>query len=87
MGSFQDFSIRLGLHRVELRVLFGCRRKLFWLIKNNSYEITIRNTAYSTTGVPPFTLLMWGQKETHEQNLRKSILLSSTKREENRIEL
>ena len=39
-------------------------------------------------GIPRFTLLLWGhQKEMRKKKRRKSRLLSSTKGEENRIEL
>ena len=38
---------------------------------------------YMRTGIPRFTLLMWG----HKNKTHKSRLLSSTKGEENRIEL
>ena len=40
------------------------------------------------TGIPRFTLIMWGHtKKTWKQKPRKSRLLSSTKGEETRIEL
>ena len=41
------------------------------------------------TGIPRFTLLTWGQKKTLMHKARKSRLLrlSSTKGEENKIEL
>ena len=40
------------------------------------------------TGILRFTLLIWGHKiKPQKQKLRKSRLLSSTKEEENRIEL
>ena len=39
------------------------------------------------TGIPRFTLIMWGHKrKTVEEKQRKSRLLSSSKGEENRIE-
>ena len=38
------------------------------------------------TGIPRFTLLMWGHKKNRKQK-RKSRLLSSTKGKENMIEL
>ena len=39
------------------------------------------------TGIPRFTLLMWGNiKNRGKRKLRKSRLLSSTKGKENRIE-
>ena len=39
------------------------------------------------TGIPRFTLLMWGRiKKMREQKLRKLRSLSSSKGEENRIE-
>ena len=37
------------------------------------------------TGIPGFTLLMWGHIKKRKQKPRKSRLLSSTKGEENRI--
>ena len=39
-----------------------------------------------STGIPRFTLLMWGPKKTGKQKPHKLRLLSSTKGEENRIE-
>ena len=43
---------------------------------------------FQSTGIPRFTLLMWGhKKKTRKQKPRKSRLLISTKGEENRIEL
>ena len=40
------------------------------------------------TGIPRFTMLMWGhKKKMWKQKPRKSRLFSSTKGEENRIEL
>ena len=45
-------------------------------------------THLSNTGIPRFTLLMWEHIKKHgRQKSRKSRLLSSTKGEENRIEL
>ena len=42
----------------------------------------------TSTGIPRFTQLMWGQnKKTGEAKPRKSRLVISTKGEENRIEL
>ena len=45
--------------------------------------------AESITGIPRLTLLMWGHthKKMQEQKPRKSRLLSSTKGEENTVEL
>ena len=44
---------------------------------------------FIATGIPQYTLLMWGthKKNRGKRELRKSRLLSSTKGEENRIEL
>ena len=43
---------------------------------------------FSITGIPRFTLLMWGHiKKSGKQNPHNSRLLNSTKGEENRIEL
>ena len=45
-------------------------------------------TGKHSTGIPRFTLLMWGHKtKTAEAKTRKPRLLSGTKGEENRIEL
>ena len=43
---------------------------------------------FIATGIPQFMMLMWGHiKKRGKRKLRKSRLLSSTKGEENRIEL
>ena len=43
---------------------------------------------FATTGIPQFTLLMWGHiKKRGKRKPHKSRLLISTKGEENRIEL
>ena len=53
----------------------------------SSWELESGETQNST-GIPRFTLLMWGQqKKTRKHNPRKLRLLGSTKGEENRIEL
>ena len=60
------------------------------MYNNNQMEMT-GTTFYQTnvnTGIPQSTLLMWGQeKKTRKQKPRKLRLPSSTKGEENRIEL
>ena len=54
----------------------------------NQNYIHIYNIIFATTGIPRFTLLMWGHiKKRGNRKPRKSRLLSSTKGEENRIEL
>ena len=60
---------------------------LFILIKHPNHK-PATNLDVPSTGIPRFTLLMWGHiKNRGKQKLRKSRLLSSTKGEENRIEL
>ena len=57
---------------------------------NSKYSKMVKGqgTIIATTGIPRFTLLMWGHKnKTAEAKPRNSRLLSSTKGEENRIEL
>ena len=51
-------------------------------------ELIISQYFFISTGIPRFMLLMWGlKKKPRMQKPRKSWLLSSTKGEENRIEL
>ena len=55
-------------------------------MKQNFSQIQLLEIPY--TGIPRFTLLMWGTKtKSRNQKPRKSRLLSSTKEEENKIEL
>ena len=60
-------------------------------ILNNKPEVDwgeiFSECALLHTGIPRFMLLIWGHKKTRKQQLCKSRLLSSTKGEENRIEL
>ena len=54
----------------------------------NTGLVHILISNFTSTGIPRFTLLMWGlKKKPRKQKPRKSRLLSSTKGEENRIEL
>ena len=51
-------------------------------------ELINNNLVSLSTGIPRFTMLMWGHRRNRgKRKPHKSRLLSSTKGEENRIEL
>ena len=86
--------LNLNANEIEEKVifayLFSIIRKWLWpVIKKISHSALqyLKIPSILTTGVPRFTLLMWGHtKKMWKQKLRKLRLLSSTKGEENRIE-
>ena len=53
---------------------------------NLSINLLLDSEQRGNTSIPQFTLLMWGLKKK-KRKPRKSRLLSSTKGEENRIEI